>query len=85
MAAVLTLYAIRHTRNWRWHKKHQVWLTKDEHMTPQMLGPTHERGYYIVWDPSQWRKDRVSRERLAKSHLCAYANSPSTEGVHTVL
>lgn len=47
-----------HSRNWRWHKKHQVWLTKDEHMTPQMLGPTHERGYYIVWDPTAWRKDR---------------------------
>lgn len=60
MTTVLTLHSIRHTRNWRWHKKHQVWLTKDEHMTPQMLGPTHERGYYIVWDPSQWRKDRVS-------------------------
>ncbi|CAG9997729.1 unnamed protein product [Clonostachys byssicola] len=47
-----------HTRNWRWHKKHQVWLTKDEHMTPQILSPTHERGYYIVWDTATWRKDR---------------------------
>ncbi|PTB80355.1 cobW-domain-containing protein [Trichoderma longibrachiatum ATCC 18648] len=47
-----------HSRNWRWHKKLQVWLTKDEHMTPQILSPNHERGYYIVWDTATWRKDR---------------------------
>lgn len=47
-----------HSRNWRWHKKLQLWLTKDDHMTPQTLGPTHERGYYIVWDSSTWRKER---------------------------
>ncbi|KPM38759.1 hypothetical protein AK830_g7804 [Neonectria ditissima] len=47
-----------HSRNWRWHKKMQVWLTKDEHMTPQILSPNHERGYYIVWDTGNWRKER---------------------------
>ncbi|KYK59303.1 NOT2/NOT3/NOT5 family protein [Drechmeria coniospora] len=47
-----------HSRNWRWHKKLQVWLTKDEHMTPQILSQSHERGYYIVWDTNNWRKDR---------------------------
>ncbi|KOS18255.1 General negative regulator of transcription subunit 2 [Escovopsis weberi] len=47
-----------HSRNWRWHKKLQVWLTKDEHMAPQILSPNHERGYYIVWDTATWRKDR---------------------------
>ncbi|KAL9488486.1 hypothetical protein ACSS6W_000763 [Trichoderma asperelloides] len=46
--------------NWRWHKKLQVWLTKDEHMTPQILSPNHERGYYIVWDTATWRKDRLT-------------------------
>ncbi|RFU78749.1 hypothetical protein TARUN_3455 [Trichoderma arundinaceum] len=49
-----------HSRNWRWHKKLQVWLTKDEHMTPQILSPNHERGYYIVWDTTTWRKDRAT-------------------------
>lgn len=29
-------------------------------MTPQILSPNHERGYYIVWDTVTWRKDRVS-------------------------
>ena len=57
----------RHSRNWRWHKKLQVWLTKDEHMTPQILSPNHERGYYIVWDTASWRKDRV---RHSRPHIC---------------
>ncbi|PCD39977.1 hypothetical protein FGRA07_01248 [Fusarium graminearum] len=47
-----------HSRNWRWHRKMELWLTKDEHMTPQILSPNHERGFYIVWDPNNWRKDR---------------------------
>ncbi|KAL2169265.1 hypothetical protein VTG60DRAFT_6268 [Thermothelomyces hinnuleus] len=45
-------------RNWRWHKKMQMWLTKDDVMVPQSLGPAHERGYYIVWDTANWRKER---------------------------
>lgn len=49
----------RHNRNWRWHKKLRVWLTKDEHMTPQVLSPSHERGYYIIWDTAEWCKNRV--------------------------
>ena len=57
--ATIFLTRSRHSRNWRWHKKLQVWLTKDEHMTPQILSPNHERGYYIVWDTNNWRKDRV--------------------------
>ncbi|GJN66860.1 hypothetical protein PLICBS_000882 [Purpureocillium lilacinum] len=47
-----------HSRNWRWHKKLAIWLTKDEHMTPQILSPNHERGYYVVWDATTWRRDR---------------------------
>jgi hypothetical protein len=51
-------------RNWRWHKKMQMWLTKDDVMVPQSLGPTHERGYYVVWDTANWRKERVSHQRF---------------------
>ncbi|GKT85415.1 NOT2/NOT3/NOT5 family protein [Colletotrichum tofieldiae] len=47
-----------HNRNWRWHKKLHIWLTKDELMMPTSLGPHHERGYYIVWDTTNWRKER---------------------------
>ncbi|TQN72084.1 General negative regulator of transcription subunit 2, partial [Colletotrichum shisoi] len=47
-----------HNRNWRWHKKLQAWLTKDELMMPTNIAPHLERGYYIVWDTTNWRKER---------------------------
>lgn len=34
-------------------------------MAPQVLGPNHERGYYVVWDTVNWRKERVSQEILS--------------------
>ncbi|KAL1902643.1 transcriptional regulator [Sporothrix stenoceras] len=49
-------------RNWRWHKRQQVWLTKDDLMMPQVLSMNHERGFYIVWDTTTWRKERTTRE-----------------------
>jgi len=55
----------RHNRNWRWHKKLKLWLTKDGEMVPQPIGPGIERGYYVVWDPNTWRKERVSLRYLA--------------------
>ncbi|KAH8680890.1 CobW/HypB/UreG, nucleotide-binding domain-containing protein [Xylariales sp. PMI_506] len=45
-------------RNWRWHKKYQIWLTKDDIMTPRSLSPHHEQGYYIIWDTNNWSKVR---------------------------
>jgi hypothetical protein len=62
--------ACRTRRNWRWHKKFQVWLTKDDMLNPQQLGPGHERGYYIVWDTANWRKDRVSHHFLCSAAKC---------------
>ncbi|SPN99660.1 related to cell division control protein CDC36 [Cephalotrichum gorgonifer] len=47
-----------HARSWRWHKKLQIWLTKDEHMMPQQISPTVERGFYIIWDPIRFQRDR---------------------------
>lgn len=49
---------VLHSRNWRWHRKHHVWLTKDEHMQPTMVTQSYERGFYIVWDAQNWRKER---------------------------
>lgn len=49
-------------RNWRWHKLQQLWLTKDDMMLPQVLSMSHERGYYIVWDTTTWRRERTVRE-----------------------
>lgn len=64
----ISLTRHRTNRNWRWHKKMQIWLTKDDMMVPQALSPNHERGYYIIWDTVNWRKERVcGRELLDES------------------
>ncbi|KAL5594617.1 hypothetical protein BROUX41_001536 [Berkeleyomyces rouxiae] len=47
-----------HSRNWRWHKKLLVWITKDEIMVPQAINANEERGFYVVWDTNLWRKER---------------------------
>lgn len=53
----------RHNRNWRYHKKLQLWLTKDDMMVPQQLNNSSERGYYIFFDIKQWQRERVSTQR----------------------
>ncbi|KAK0629880.1 hypothetical protein B0T17DRAFT_506397 [Bombardia bombarda] len=68
------------TRNWRWHKKLQMWLTKDEMMVPQALSQNHERGYYVIWDAANWRKER--REfTLYYADLDANVGGPQIQGV----
>lgn len=62
----------RHARSWRWHKKLQIWLTKDEHLMPQQISPTVERGFYIIWDPIRFQRDRV---RLECSHRGSHQSS----------
>lgn len=47
-----------YNRAWRWHKKLKLWLTKDDIMQPRILSGQHEEGYYIVWDTTDWRKQR---------------------------
>lgn len=50
------------SRNWRYHKKLQMWLTKDDMMQPIQLGQGLERGFYVIFDPKTWTRDR--REML---------------------
>ncbi|RKF57112.1 putative not2 family protein [Golovinomyces cichoracearum] len=47
-----------HNRNWRYHKKLQLWLTKDEMMVPRTVGNGTERGYYIFFDVKNWQRER---------------------------
>jgi len=47
-----------HNRNWRYHKKLQLWLTKDDLVVPQTMGNGTERGYYIFFDVKQWQRER---------------------------
>ena len=41
-------------------------------MMPESLTPTSERGFYIVWDPQNWRKERV----VSLSHAESWCFSP---------
>ncbi|CAJ2513619.1 Uu.00g017380.m01.CDS01 [Anthostomella pinea] len=47
-----------YNRAWRWHKKLKLWLTKDDTMQPRFMSGAAEEGYYIVWNTTEWRKDR---------------------------
>lgn len=42
------------SRNWRYLKDLQVWLTKDSSVEPVPNGPGSERGTYIFFDPTSW-------------------------------
>ncbi|TFL01753.1 hypothetical protein BDV98DRAFT_567476 [Pterulicium gracile] len=44
-------------RNWRYHKEHRVWLTKDTTTATAKI-PGGEQGSYIVWDPETWTRER---------------------------
>lgn len=51
-------YAARElvSRNWRYHKEIQVWLTKDSNVEPVLISPEVEKGVYIFFDPHNWEK-----------------------------
>ncbi|KAI9732580.1 MAG: hypothetical protein M1834_003916 [Cirrosporium novae-zelandiae] len=47
-------------RNWRWHKKEQIWLSPDQSMGPPVpCGLEAERGVYIYWDAKQWKRSKA--------------------------
>lgn len=55
------------SRKWRYHKIERCWLTRDE----TYPGPVDvergvsERGIYLLWDPTSWKKIRVRDSRPA--------------------
>ncbi|KAI1818027.1 hypothetical protein GGS20DRAFT_530695 [Poronia punctata] len=61
-------------RQWRWHKKLKIWLTKDDVLAPRILSAQHEEGYYIVWSADEWRKER----RQLTLHYADLETNPST-------
>ncbi|KAI1115371.1 hypothetical protein F5Y14DRAFT_411064 [Nemania sp. NC0429] len=61
-------------RQWRWHKKLKLWLTKDDIMHPRILSAQHEEGYYIVWSTDDWRKER----RQLTLHYSDLETNPNT-------
>lgn len=55
-------------------------------MAPQSLGPGVERGYYIVWDKVNWRKEQVCRCATCNALVEMFlTNSVMTERVHVEL
>lgn len=48
----------RWNRNWRFHKKLRLWVTKELHATPSQKIPGGEMGMYTYWDPEVWQKER---------------------------
>lgn len=48
-------------RNWRYHKHHQMWLTKDSTLPePRRVSDDEELGSYVFFNQRGWEKVRVS-------------------------
>jgi CCR4-NOT transcription complex subunit 2 len=49
-----------YNRDWRWHKDLRQWMMKDATLPPpQRLTAQTERGFYIFFDATNWKRDRV--------------------------
>jgi CCR4-NOT transcription complex subunit 2 len=49
-----------YNRDWRWHIKLQQWMMKDPDLPqPIRTTPTQERGWYLFFDVTNWRRERV--------------------------
>ncbi|KAF1843552.1 uncharacterized protein K460DRAFT_288673 [Cucurbitaria berberidis CBS 394.84] len=49
-----------YNRDWRWHIKLQQWMMKDPDLpAPIRLSPKEERGWYLFFDVTNWRRERV--------------------------
>lgn len=50
-----------YNRDWRWHINLRQWMMKDPDLPgPIRLSPKEERGWYIFFDVTNWRRERVS-------------------------
>ncbi|KAH7382728.1 hypothetical protein DE146DRAFT_681711 [Phaeosphaeria sp. MPI-PUGE-AT-0046c] len=48
-----------YNRDWRWHTKLQQWMMKDPDLPqPIRTTPTQERGWYLFFDVTNWRRER---------------------------
>ncbi|KAK3068810.1 hypothetical protein LTS18_000517, partial [Coniosporium uncinatum] len=48
-----------YNRDWRWHIKFRQWMQKDMSCPPPVtVGPRQERGLYIFFDVTNWRRER---------------------------
>jgi len=60
-----------YNRDWRWHIKLQQWMMKDPDLpAPIRVSPKVERGWYLFFDVTNWRRERV-RIHLRYKHIGA--------------
>ncbi|KAJ4333983.1 transcriptional regulator [Ascochyta clinopodiicola] len=65
-----------YNRDWRWHIKLQQWMMKDPDLpAPIRLSPKEERGWYLFFDVTNWRRERREFE-LNYDHLDQRHGSP---------
>ncbi|KAF2260737.1 hypothetical protein CC78DRAFT_584520 [Lojkania enalia] len=58
-----------YNRDWRWHTKLQQWMMKDPDLPqPMRISPRVERGWYLFFDVTNWRRERREFE-LNYDHL----------------
>ncbi|KAF2113487.1 hypothetical protein BDV96DRAFT_496683 [Lophiotrema nucula] len=71
-------------RDWRWHTKLQQWMMKDPDLPqPMRISSKLERGWYLFFDVSNWRRERVGYTNFAsKNRPCA---NLAVEGVRAQL
>jgi hypothetical protein len=73
-----------YNRDWRWHIKLQQWMMKDPDLPqPIRTTPTQERGWYLFFDVTNWRRERVSL--AMKNAPDELGTNIRTEGVRTQL
>ncbi|KAH3915506.1 hypothetical protein HBH56_075510 [Parastagonospora nodorum] len=69
-----------YNRDWRWHTKLQQWMMKDPDLPPPIrTTPTQERGWYLFFDVTNWRRERREFE-LNYDHLDQRHGSPAMGG-----
>jgi hypothetical protein len=45
--------------------RHRIWLQKDPNVAaPTRIDAKQERGFYVIFNVNQWRKERVSIPNL---------------------
>ncbi|KAF1946842.1 hypothetical protein EJ02DRAFT_430401 [Clathrospora elynae] len=69
-----------YNRDWRWHIKLQQWMMKDPDLpAPIRLSPKEERGWYLFFDVTNWRRERREFE-LNYDHLDQRHGNPAMAG-----
>lgn len=70
------------SRKWRYHKLERAWLTRDEAFPNpvEIERGVSERGVYLWWDASTWKKIRV---RIKILFPCFSATNAQLAGLHS--